>query len=125
VAKKKIDKKRIKTKAKKINDALFERAKDVEFKGRKQADLDADIIAIDSKEASRADLQAQMDLVDEELDDMYVALEDSCVDFRSGVEGHKDFGDDSPLYAAMGFVRKSERKSGLTRKKKDDGSDEK
>ena len=28
------------------------------------------------------------------------------------------YGDDSPLYGAMGFVRKSEKKSGLTRKKK-------
>jgi hypothetical protein len=27
-------------------------------------------------------------------------------------------GNDSPLYGAMGFVRKSEKKSGLTRKKK-------
>ena len=28
-----------------------------------------------------------------------------------------EFGDDSALYEAMGYVRKSERKSGLTRKK--------
>ncbi len=28
------------------------------------------------------------------------------------------YGNDSPLYGAMGFVRKSEKKSGLTRKKK-------
>lgn len=30
----------------------------------------------------------------------------------------KAFGDDSPLYGAMGFVRKSECASGLTRKTK-------
>lgn len=30
----------------------------------------------------------------------------------------RNYGDDSPLYGAMGFVRMSEKKSGLTRKKK-------
>ena len=34
-----------------------------------------------------------------------------------GVIGHEDFGKDSALYEALGFVRKSQRKSGLTRKK--------
>ena len=36
----------------------------------------------------------------------------------NGVVGDPAYGDDSPLYGAMGFVRKSERKSGLTKKKK-------
>ena len=35
-----------------------------------------------------------------------------------GVAGDSAYGNDSPLYGAMGFVRKSEKKSGLTRKKK-------
>ena len=35
----------------------------------------------------------------------------------NGVKGDVDFGEDSDLYEAMGYVRKSERKSGLTRKK--------
>ena len=34
-----------------------------------------------------------------------------------GVAGDADFGEDSDLYEAMGYVRKSERKSGLSRKK--------
>jgi hypothetical protein len=34
-----------------------------------------------------------------------------------GVVGDPDFGEDSDLYEAMGYVRKSERKSGLTKKK--------
>lgn len=38
--------------------------------------------------------------------------------FACGVAGSPDYGNDSPLYGAMGFVRKSEKKSGLTRKKK-------
>lgn len=36
----------------------------------------------------------------------------------NGVIGNPSFGPDSSLYEAMGFIRKSERKSGLTRKKK-------
>ena len=34
----------------------------------------------------------------------------------NGVIGDPAFGEDSALYEAMGYVRKSERKSGLTRK---------
>jgi len=34
----------------------------------------------------------------------------------NSVKGTRDFGPDSPLYRAMGYVRKSERRSGLTRK---------
>jgi hypothetical protein len=36
----------------------------------------------------------------------------------NGVVGDPTFGPDSALYEAMGYVRKSERKSGLTRKGK-------
>jgi len=35
-----------------------------------------------------------------------------------GVAGDPAYGNDSPRYGAMGFVRKSERASGLTRKTK-------
>jgi hypothetical protein len=36
----------------------------------------------------------------------------------NGVVGDPEFGPDSALYEAMGYVRESERKSGLTRKGK-------
>ena len=38
----------------------------------------------------------------------------------NSVVGDVDFGPDSSLYEAMGYVRESERKTGLTRKKKTD-----
>lgn len=41
-----------------------------------------------------------------------------------GVQGHPEYGEDSPLYRAMGFVLFSERKSGLTRQSADDGGNE-
>jgi len=34
----------------------------------------------------------------------------------NAVKGHPDYGEDSALYAAMGYVRKSERGSGLRRR---------
>jgi len=34
----------------------------------------------------------------------------------NGLLAHPDFGYDSPLYTVMGYVRQSDRKSGLTRK---------
>lgn len=37
----------------------------------------------------------------------------------NGVLADPEFGDDSALYEAMGYIRKSDRKSGLTRKKKE------
>ena len=40
-----------------------------------------------------------------------------CETVKNGVIADPEFGDDSALYEALGFVRKSERKSGLTRKK--------
>lgn len=40
-----------------------------------------------------------------------------------GVQGHHEYGEDSPLYRAMGFVPFSERNSGLTRRNTTDGGD--
>ena len=50
-------------------------------------------------------------------DDKYVALNDKRSKVGQGVAGDPAYGNDSPLYGAMGFIRKSERASGLTRKK--------
>jgi uncharacterized protein YeeX (DUF496 family) len=36
------------------------------------------------------------------------------------VKGDPNHGEDSPLYDALGYVRKSARKSGLTRTSKDE-----
>lgn len=40
-----------------------------------------------------------------------------CEMIKNGVVADPEFGDDSALYEALGFIRRSERKSGLTRKK--------
>lgn len=51
----------------------------------------------------------------EDADKISMAKADLVV---KGVVGDTAFGDDSSLYEEMGYVRKSERRSGLTRKKK-------
>ena len=69
-------------------------------------------------DAEIADLEAELKMKRDVRDDKYVALNDKRSKVGLGVAGNPDFGNDSPLYGAMGFVRKSEKKSGLTRKKK-------
>lgn len=115
---KKVDKKSIKKRAVKMNDAWKEGAPDVEFMGIKQADLDAKITNVETKESMLDDLRAQVKILEEEITDDYGDMDDTIVNVGSGVRGNKDYGDDSPLYGGMGFVRKSERASGLTRKTK-------
>lgn len=39
----------------------------------------------------------------------------------NGVLADPEYGDNSALYEAMGYIRKADRKSGLTRKKNDPG----
>ena len=46
-----------------------------------------------------------------------MALDQQRSKVGMGIAGDPAYGNDSPLYGAMGFVRKSEKKSGLTRKK--------
>ena len=62
--------------------------------------------------------QSELKMKRDVRDDKYVALNEKRSKVGQGVAGSPDYGDDSPLYGAMGFVRKSEKKSGLTRKKK-------
>ena len=115
----KVQIKRIKEKVLRILNAWLEGATAViEFRSTKRADFEARIVQAQVLEDEAADLRAQASLKDDQRDAIYRQLEADAVDIREGVEGHKDYGDDSPLYGLMGFVRKSERKSGLTHKKK-------
>lgn len=103
--------KRIKEKALRIQNAWNEGAPSVtEFRNTTKTDFDADITAGQAVEDEIADLKAQISMKEDERADIYSRIDDRTVDIRQGVEGHKDYGDDSPLYGSMGFIRKSERK---------------
>lgn len=54
-----------------------------------------------------------------ERDAAYQELNDDSIKVRDGVEGDVNFGTNHPLYEGMGFTLESNRKSGLTRKKKE------
>ena len=46
-----------------------------------------------------------------------VSTSKMCEKIKNGVMADPEFGDDSALYEALGYVRKSDLKSGLTRNK--------
>ena len=101
-----------------MNDAWVEGAPGVTFNGIKQNDFQTEIEAAAADDAAIADLESELKMKRDVRDDKYVALNEKRSKVGQGVAGSPDYGDDSPLYGAMGFVRKSEKKSGLTRKKK-------
>jgi hypothetical protein len=80
-----------------------------QFKTAIQPSLDAraEIKTLDKKMIEQIDLRDKADVVS-------MAAQAKVV---KGVVGDPDEGDDGELYEAMGYVRKSERASGLTRKK--------
>jgi hypothetical protein len=88
-----------------------------EFNGIKRADFDADRTAAQMLEDEIAQDEAALKIKKDQRDAKYQKLSADRVKVGKGVAGHKDYGDDSELYGAMGFVRKSERRSGLTHKK--------
>ncbi|MDX6404754.1 MAG: hypothetical protein QOH70_2209 [Blastocatellia bacterium] len=112
------DNKRIRERVNQMNKAWLQGAPTVKFKGITQTNFQADIQAADADDKAIADLETQIGMLKDGRDAKYARLNDDSVKIRDGVEGHEDFGSDHPMYEAMGFVRDSTRKSGLTRKKK-------
>ena len=104
--------------------AGWEQAPDVIFRGIKKSNFDTKRTAARDLEAEIEADEAAVKAKKDRRDDMYADLNNDRVAVGKGVAGHEDYGDDSPLFDAMGFVRKSERKTGLTRKKKN-GDEEK
>ena len=113
-----VDIKSIRERCNVMNDAWFEGAPTVEFNGITQAAFLADITACAADDATIADLEAELKMKREVRDDKYAALNENRSKVGLGVAGSAAYGNDSPLYGAMGFVRKSDRASGLTRKTK-------
>ena len=114
----KVDNKTVKDKCNTMNDAWVEGARGVTFNGIEQATFQAAIEAAAADDAAIADLESELKMKRDIRDDKYKALDQQRSKIGMGVAGDVAFGNDSPLYGAMGFVRKSEKKSGLTRKKK-------
>ncbi|MBS1797209.1 MAG: hypothetical protein JSS81_25510 [Acidobacteria bacterium] len=98
--------------------ALRDYAPDAKFKGKGLVDLvpQAERSMASRRRLVALDHETTAELAVREVEDeKTLAIISEIVD---GVIGHEDFGDDSPLYEALGFVRRSKRKSGLTRGKR-------
>jgi len=93
-------------------DAKFYNTTLAEYKARVQLSRDARALV--------ANLQQQLDAAKNQLkstDKENLALEKNVA---KAIAGDPNYGEDSDLYEGTGRVRKSERKTGLTRKKKTD-----
>jgi hypothetical protein len=95
--------------------AGWENSPDTEFNGIKKEEFDAERAAARALDAEIEADEAATKAKKTRRDGMYRGLGDKKVKVRKGVSGHKDFGEDSPLYGSMGFILESERKSGLHR----------
>ena len=113
----KVNIKEIITRVSKMLDAWRQGARDVKFMSISQPDLQADYDAVQTELQGIADAEASVKLRKVAVAAKAAELQKKSVKVREGVEGDSNFGSDSPLYAAMGFVIDSLRKSGLTRKK--------
>ena len=68
--------------------------------------------------ATLQDLENQVSAAQNAREDADVETNRLIALVVNSVKGDVQFGEDSPLYEAMGYVRKSDRKSGLSRGKK-------
>jgi hypothetical protein len=93
-----------------------EQAPEAVFAGKPLAELEAALAALqESTEDLKIRDQARSAAV-KMRDDKLKALATLLRTVVKGVQGHPEYGEDSPLYRAMGFVPLSERSSGLTRR---------
>ncbi|MCU0238069.1 MAG: hypothetical protein MUC29_01395 [Pyrinomonadaceae bacterium] len=91
-------------------DDVFSGMKSEQFEVEVKKSMDIRVV-IANLEAELEHKKQERDAIDGNNKQMAMRIVDS-------VAGHQNHGRDSGLYKAMGFVPKSERKSGLTRKKK-------
>jgi hypothetical protein len=109
--------KEIRERATRINTAWKQGASAAVFKRITQPVFETELVGAAADEQEIADIEAQLKMKKTALEERYKGIGNTCIDVRDGVEGHADFGGNHPIMEAMGFVRFSARKSGLTRKK--------
>ena len=109
--------KKIRERVTQMNDGWSQGAENTAFSGITQTQFDTRIKAAAAFDREVEEMEAALVLKKQFRDGLYEALNDDSVRIIAAVKIHPDYGDDHPLVDAMGFVRDSERKSGLTRKK--------
>jgi len=106
-----------KTKLDDILNAWEELAPDKSFGGMTLAQFKAVVKPSLDTRAELAKLEPQITHWQNRREDADVVSNTAVQKVVKGVMGDPAFGEDSDLYEGMGYVRKSERKSGLTKKK--------
>jgi hypothetical protein len=112
-----VNTKSIRERVNRMSNGWAQGAANVAFRGITQTGFQAEIDAAAAADQEIVDMETQLRMKKTNRDERYKALNEKSVKIRDGVEGHDDFGPDHPIMEAMGFVRESDRKSGLTRKK--------
>lgn len=102
----------------KIEDAWAQQAPDATFGGMTLAQFRTRIKPSKDTRAVVKTLEIELNAAQNDRDTADVGTMDAVDLVVKGVVGDPTFGDDSALYEGMGYIRKSQRKSGLTRKKK-------
>jgi hypothetical protein len=110
--------KKIRERVTQMNSAWAQGAPSARFNGISQTDFDTRINAALAEDQGIADDEARLSLRKSHRDGLWQGLNDDSIKVRDGIEGDPGFGRGHPLLDAMGFVSNSQRKSGLTRKKK-------
>ena len=101
----------------KVIDAWTALAPDASFGGMTLAQFKTKVKPSFDTRATIVTLENQMTQALDNRDDADVESAAAQQLVVNAVKGDPDYGDNSDLYEAMGYVRKSERKSGLSRKK--------
>ncbi|HZL78282.1 MAG TPA: hypothetical protein VFC17_05465 [Candidatus Limnocylindrales bacterium] len=92
-------------------------AKDDTFAGMTLQQFTQMVDAVDSHQTGMNNLRAQYTGAAKQRDDLHVTLNETTLAVVDAVKADlAKHGPDSPLYKTMGYVPKSERSSGLTRK---------
>jgi hypothetical protein len=110
--------KRIRERVITMNTAWEQGAPTAVFNGISQPEFDTRIKAALASDQAIADMEAQLALKKSQGTGLWQDLNDDSIKVRDGIEGDPNFGRKHPLLDSMGFVSDSQRKSGLTRKKK-------
>jgi hypothetical protein len=95
-----------------------ETATDEAFSGMKATDFEAEVKESIDIRLEISNLEAEVETKKQLRDQIDERNKQKAQMVVLSVAGHQNFGKNSGLYKAMGFVTTSERKSGLTRKSK-------
>jgi hypothetical protein len=93
-------------------------APEKKFGGMSVSEFEGFVVNSRNARINVAEKDNQLTLALKDRDDTDAIGLEKCRLFKNGVIGDATEGENSALYEAMGYIRKDDKKSGLTRKKK-------